>query len=127
MQMATITLLGEGIPSSNIKKENFDSLPRKEKPLPPNTNAHSIILNIQGKKHVLSVQYPNSILAAAKQNNLAIPYSCEAGRCGSCAATCTKGKVWMAYNEVLLDEEVAKGRILCCQAYPLNDEVEVII
>jgi ring-1,2-phenylacetyl-CoA epoxidase subunit PaaE len=127
MQMATITLLGASIPSSNIKKENFDSLPRKEKPLPPNTNAHSIILNIQGEKHVLSVQYPNSILAAAKKNNLAIPYSCEAGRCGSCAATCTKGKVWMAYNEVLLDEELAKGRILCCQAYPLNDEVEVII
>ncbi|MBS1562920.1 MAG: 2Fe-2S iron-sulfur cluster binding domain-containing protein, partial [Bacteroidetes bacterium] len=56
---------------------------------------------------------------------IALPYSCEAGRCGSCAATCTKGKVWMSYNEVLLDEELAKGRILTCTGYPVGGDIEL--
>lgn len=32
-------------------------------------------------------------------------------RCGSCVATCISGKVWMANNEVLMDDEIEKGRI----------------
>jgi ferredoxin-NADP reductase len=127
MQTATITLLSEGIPSHNIKKENFSSLPRKTKPLPPDTAAHLVTVLFQDQVHQLTVQYPNSILAVAKANHIPLPYSCEAGRCGSCAATCTKGKVWMAYNEVLLDDEIAAGRILCCQAYPINGDVEISV
>ncbi|MES1221666.1 MAG: 2Fe-2S iron-sulfur cluster binding domain-containing protein [Bacteroidota bacterium] len=54
-----------------------------------------------------------------------MPYSCEAGNCGSCAATCTKGKVWMAYNEVLMDDEIAKGKILTCQGYAVDGDVVI--
>nr|WP_245645453.1 hypothetical protein [Niabella ginsenosidivorans] len=35
-------------------------------------------------------------------------------------ATCTKGNIWMAYNEVLADKEVAAGRVLACQGYPVG-------
>jgi ferredoxin-NADP reductase len=126
MQTATITLLSEGIPSHNIKKENFSSLPRKTKPIPPDTAAHLVTVHFQDQVHQLTVQYPNSILAVAKASHIPLPYSCEAGRCGSCAATCIKGKVWMAYNEVLLDDEIAAGRILCCQAYPINGDISIV-
>lgn len=125
MQMITITLLNEGIPSSSIRKENFSSLPRLVKPLPPDADAHQVTVNINGEKHRITVQYPNSILAVAKAFSINIPYSCEAGRCGSCVATCTTGKIWMAYNEVLMDDEIAKGRILCCQAYPVDGDAEI--
>ena len=127
MQMITITLLNEGIPLPNIRKENFNSLPRLIKPEPPDKNAHAVTINFKNKIHQLSVQYPKTILAAAKAAHIEIPFSCEAGRCGSCAATCTKGKVWMAYNEVLMDDEIAKGRILCCQAYPVEGDVEIVV
>ena len=33
------------------------------------------------------------------------------------------GQVWMAYNEVLTDDEVANGRILVCQSYPVGGDV----
>ena len=127
MQMINITLLNEGVPPSHIRKENFDISPRIEKPVPPDKNAHTIIIHFKNKIHRLTVQYPNTILAAAKTARIAIPYSCEAGRCSSCVATCIKGKIWMAYNEVLMDEEIAKGRILCCQAYPVDGDAEIVV
>lgn len=125
MRMITITLLNENISLQNIRKENFNSLPRIIRPEPPDKDGHIVTIHFQNSIHKISVQYPNTILATAKQNGIEIPYSCEAGRCGSCAATCTKGKVWMAYNEVLMDDEIAKGRILCCQAYPVEGDVEI--
>jgi hypothetical protein len=30
-------------------------------------------------------------------------------------------------NHDLMDEEIAKGRILCCQAYPVDGEAEIIV
>jgi ferredoxin-NADP reductase len=127
MQMITITLLNEGIQQKNIRKENFNSLPRIIKPMPPDTEVHNVSIHFQSKVYNIAVQYPQTVLAAAKENNIALPYSCEAGRCGSCAATCVQGKFWMAYNEVLMDDELAKGRILCCQAYPVNGDGEIIV
>lgn len=123
MQTATISLLSSGVPVANIRKESFDTLPRISKPKPPDTHAHDITLRIQGNVHHVTQQYPDSILAAAKKQGIALPYSCEAGRCGSCTATCTQGQVWMAYNEVLLDEEIAKGRVLTCQGFAVGGDV----
>ena len=127
MQMVNITLLIEGVPSSHIRKENFNALPRKEKPAPPDKDAHMVTIYFENKSQELAVQYPVTILAAAKAANINIPYSCEAGRCGSCVATCIKGKIWMAYNEVLMDDEIEKGRILCCQAYAVNGDAEIVV
>lgn len=127
MQTITITLLNEGVAQKNIRKENFNSLPRVVKPVPPDTDPHKVSIYIKDEVYHITVQYPQTVLAAAKENNIAVPYSCEAGRCGSCAATCTNGKFWMAYNEVLMDDELAKGRILCCQAYPVQGDAEITV
>jgi len=126
-QMITITLLNEGIAQQNIRKENFNSLPRIVKPVPPDRDAHFVSIHFKKSIYTIKVQYPQTVLAAAKENNIALPYSCEAGRCGSCVATCINGKFWMAYNEVLMDDEMAKGRVLCCQAYPVGGNAEIIV
>ncbi|MEO6490489.1 MAG: iron-sulfur cluster-binding domain-containing protein [Ferruginibacter sp.] len=126
MRMANITLLNH-LPTKNIIKENFNNLPRLIIPKPPDTNEHNVLIHFNEQEYSLNVQYPSSILASAKAKNIALPYSCEAGRCGSCVATCTKGKVWMAYNEVLLDEEIEKGRVLLCQAFPIDGDAEIVI
>jgi len=125
MLMIQITLLSYGVPFKNIYKEQFSTLPRIVKPVPPDTNKHTASIHIGEKRFELSVQYPDTILAAAKSQNIMLPYSCEAGRCGSCAALCTSGNVWMAYNEVLTDDETAKGRVLVCQAYPVGGDVVI--
>ena len=101
------------------------TLPRLVIPKPPDTDVHNVTIHINNKEYQLSIQYPASILAIAKKNKIELPYSCEAGRCGSCVATCTKGKIWMAYNEVLTDEEVEKGRVLVCQGFPVDGDAEI--
>lgn len=127
MQMVQLTLLSEDIPLQAIHKENFNTVPRINKLKPPDTKQHMVTIQTGNGQSQLLVQYPDTILSVAKKNNIQIPYSCEAGRCGSCVATCTKGTVWMAYNEVLMDDEVAAGRFLCCQAYPVGGDIEVVL
>ena len=124
MLTAEITLLGR-IPKKNILKENFSTLPRVVIPKPPDTDAHRVTIQFMGEVYKLSVQYPQTILATAKSHNIELPYSCEAGRCASCVATCISGKIWMAYNEVLTDEEIEKGRVLICQAFPIDGDVAI--
>lgn len=126
MQMATITLLTEGIAPENIRKENFSTEKILVKELPPDVDPHSVKIFFENKMHEIIVQYPSTILQAAKQAGILLPFSCEAGKCGTCAATCLKGKVWHSYNEVLLDRELSKGRILTCTGYPYGDEEHTV-
>lgn len=124
MQTVEITLLSH-TRREFIFKENFSSLPRQVLPVPPDISEHKVGVQLLGKVYNFNIQYPLSIIKTAKLQGIELPFSCEAGRCGSCIATCTKGEMWMAYNEVLTDKEVRQGRILSCQAYPINGDAEI--
>ncbi len=120
-----ISLLSEGIPKVNIKKENFAHYQAPSKLQPPDTDAHIVSIWIGNEKKQFKVQYPISILEQAKINGLTLPYSCASGQCGSCVATCVSGKVWMQYNEVLTDKELADGLMLPCTSFPIGGDVEL--
>ncbi len=121
-QMATITLLTEGIAPENIRKENFSTEKPVIKELPPDIKPHLVHIDYENKQFDFIVQYPRTILETAKQAGITLPYSCEAGKCGTCSATCLQGKVWLSYNEVLLDKELQQGRVLTCTGYPWGEE-----
>jgi ferredoxin-NADP reductase len=127
MQMAMITLITENIPSENIRTEQFNTDKPKTINLPPDTEEHQVSIEYQGKKFLLAVKYPNTILQTAKLQGIDLPYSCEAGRCGTCAATCISGKIWMSRNEVLLDKEMDKGRVLTCTGYAIGGDAGLVI
>lgn len=127
MRMASIGLITQGVPEHHIRKEDFVPLKLEPKELPPDTEAHTVVLNINGQEHKLLVQYPDTILRAAKKAGLPLPYSCEAGRCGTCVAKCSAGKVWMSYNEVLVDSDLDKGLVLTCTGYPVGGSVSLKI
>jgi ring-1,2-phenylacetyl-CoA epoxidase subunit PaaE len=124
MQTAEITLLTRS-DRNHIIKESFSSLPRLTLPEPPDRLPHKVTLQIAQTSHTLDVQYPTSILKAALANGIELPYSCEAGRCGACVASCVSGHIWMAYNEVLTDGDIQKGRILTCQGFPVGGDVKI--
>jgi ferredoxin-NADP reductase len=127
MDNIMITLLTAGVPDENIRREIFFNpipLPKIE---PPDRESHMVAINYNGKKHVIKVQFPDSVLQTAKKNGIDLPFSCEAGRCGTCAATCTKGEIWMLRNEVLVDAEVAAGRVLTCTGFPVGGDAELVI
>jgi ring-1,2-phenylacetyl-CoA epoxidase subunit PaaE len=126
MLMVQIVLKGQGVEQANIKKENFNTdQPVLAEPAAPDTGTHRLKIFFEGQEYQSTIAYPDSILTVAKKLGLAVPYSCEAGRCGACAATCLSGKVWMAYNEVLMDDEIAKGKVLTCKGHPLNSDIVI--
>ena len=69
--------------------------------------------------------YPKSILQSALDNGIVLPYSCRGGRCSSCVARCTRGKIRMSVNQVLTEQDLARGLVLTCVGFPETDiEIE---
>jgi ring-1,2-phenylacetyl-CoA epoxidase subunit PaaE len=131
MVMCRITLLTMGYSLEQIKKETFvlpddeaDDDDGSESKI-VDTNTYSVQLEFRGKKYRIDVPYTQSILDMALLNGIDLPYSCRAGMCSTCAATCTSGNVRMQHNEVLTDKELANGRVLLCTAHPLDNNVIV--
>jgi ferredoxin-NADP reductase len=127
MRMITYKLTTLGVDPGGIKKEIFHIQHPKIRPEPPDTSAHTVSLIRNGEQVSFNVQYPLTILQAAKLLDIRIPYSCENGQCGTCMAKCLHGSVWMAQNEVLLDQEIKNGIILTCTGYPINGDVTIKI
>lgn len=126
MDMVSITLLTDGVPKMNIKKEQFATYMPEFNETPPDTNTHTIRIHY-GKNELkeVAVTYPKSILDTAEEAGIVVPYSCRSGQCGSCAARIVNGKVWMSYNEVLTDKDIEQGLTLTCSGFPIDGDVEI--
>jgi CDP-4-dehydro-6-deoxyglucose reductase, E3 len=83
------------------------------------------VVRLAGSARAFAVGYGESVLAAARRQGLALPYSCLAGHCGSCKATVLDGDWHYPFlpPEALTAEEKARGQALLCQAVPLSDLV----
>jgi ferredoxin-NADP reductase len=122
MRLCTLTLQGLGVPAGNIKKEIFYTSKPVYKIEPPDKSLHTVLIIINETPHTIKVQYPATILQAAKNKGIVLPYGCEVGKCGNCMATCIKGKIWMSYNEVLTEKEINRGLILTCTGFPIETD-----
>ncbi len=66
-----------------------------------------------------------SILDAARENGLELPFSCKAGVCSTCRTRLVSGEVDMHVNYALEPWELEQGFILACQACPRTDSIEL--
>lgn len=132
MVTCRIKLLEMGFDISQIKRETFvlpedevdeDDLTEKKV---KHTNTYTVVLNFNHKVYHLAVPYNKTILDAALEQKINLPYSCHAGICSTCIANCTKGGVEMDYNEVLMDDEIAAGRVLVCTGHPTEDGTTLV-
>jgi ferredoxin-NADP reductase len=125
MRMVRLTLQFMDVEARHIHRENFvlETVPV----LSAITNFPPRKLRIffNNEWHDVMAGENQSILQAAWQNNIRLPFSCRSGLCSACAARCTGGKVELMKNEVLTDDDLAKGWILTCTGYALSDDVVI--
>jgi len=123
MRMIKLTLLYMGLDAAQIRKENFvlETVPVTASSIA--FSPKNIRIHFREETHDLTVGENQSILQAALQNNIPLPYSCRVGDCSTCSAICKSGKVEMVKNDVLTDADIAAGWILTCTGHPLTDDV----
>ncbi len=125
MRMIRLTLLFMGIEPAQIRKENFVLETIPVTPSLTSFAPRNIRIRFKNELHDLTVGENQSILQAALQNNIPLPYSCRVGDCSTCAALCKSGKVQMVKNDVLTDADLAAGWVLTCTGHPLSDDVVI--
>jgi len=124
MRLCIYTLQEYRVPPDHIRRENFVIEKKKAHIfLPPDKETHLVSINYGSSSYHFPVVYPETILQTAKKAGISLPYSCETGRCGNCAARCVYGKVWLSYNEVLTEKELDKGLTLTCVGHPVGGDV----
>lgn len=123
MWLVNLLLEENGILPERIHREIFVNQRLPIPQAPPDTSGHVATIFTGTGTFRLPVTYPDTILSAAKKAGIRLPYSCEAGRCSGCIARCTSGTVWMAYNEVLTENDIAKGMVLTCVGYPIEGDI----
>jgi len=123
MRMIRLTLLFMGLEPGQIRKENFvlETVPVTKSSI--NFPPRNIRIHFNNETYDLVVGENQSILQAALQNNIPLPYSCRVGDCSTCAAICKSGKIEIVKNDVLTDADLAAGWILTCTGHPLTDDV----
>ena len=127
MRMIYFTMMSIGIEARQVKREIFFVQQPSVIPVPDDTNKHQVTVLSDSREYVFDVKYPSSILKTARALNIPLTFSCETGQCGTCVATCLRGEVWMSRNEILLSEELEKGKILTCTGYPVNGDIVIRI
>lgn len=125
MRMVRFSLTYMGLPPENIRKENFviNTIPVAD---PKQTFApRKLSIIFGGETHIIQAGENQSILQAALQNNIRLPYSCRSGICSACTVKCTSGKVTIMNNEVLTDDDLTNGWVLTCTGYAVSDDVVI--
>jgi ring-1,2-phenylacetyl-CoA epoxidase subunit PaaE len=89
-------------------------------------NIAEVAVVMDGRRRTFTMRMnEDTILEAAAQAGLDLPFSCKAGVCSTCRTKLVRGKVELAQNYALEDWELEQGFILACQAHAKTPELEI--
>lgn len=89
--------------------------------------AQEVTVLYEGSEYKFTVEPHQTVLEAALELDIDLPYSCQAGMCTACMGKCISGKVHLDEDDGLTKSELAAGYILTCVAHPLSKDVVIEI
>ncbi|WP_236077782.1 ferredoxin--NADP reductase [Rhodococcus sp. P1Y] len=87
--------------------------------------AVSVQVSIDGDQKTVTWPRSKRLLDALLDAGIDAPYSCREGACSACVCALTSGKVELAHNEVLEQQDIDDGYILACQAEAVSDDIAI--
>lgn len=131
MEEANRALAIRGVTLNKIRQESFltattpshGEVALEETDDSPKT--HEITLFYEGTEYKVPVKPYETILEAAMNMDIDLPYSCQAGMCTACMGRCVSGKVQLDEEDALSEAELNEGFILTCVAHPMSDDVVI--
>jgi ferredoxin-NADP reductase/DMSO/TMAO reductase YedYZ heme-binding membrane subunit len=126
-------LVGMGVPDAEIHQEAFlspgapaagaegaEATPAAESATPATAvdAADADAGNVRFLRAGKTVELPAglTVLEAAEEADVSIPFECRSGICGQCKTRLVSGRVSMEVQDALTPSDKAKGLILACQA-----------
>lgn len=82
---------------------------------------YNVEITHQGTTQTIQIAEDQTILDAARDAGIELPYSCSAGVCTTCAAQISEGKVEQSEGMGLSPDLQAEGYALLCVSYPRSD------
>ncbi|MBT8137194.1 MAG: 2Fe-2S iron-sulfur cluster binding domain-containing protein [Gammaproteobacteria bacterium] len=126
----TDSLIELGYDAERIHSERFrpnqpDSVPAQPDRAPPPDGVRVTVV-MDGNRQTFAMEdAEQTLLDAALDLDIDLPYSCMGGVCSTCRTKLVKGKVNMEVNSALEDWELEEGYVLTCQSRPESDEIEL--
>ena len=130
VEAARNALEARGVEPDRVHDELFFAEPLDPAllpPPPPEDQAGTVALTfiVDGLGSETRMRPETSVLDAAMAVRTGLPFSCKGGMCASCKAKVVEGSVEMVKNFALIEEDLAAGYVLTCQAHPTSDTLVV--
>jgi len=122
-----------GVSPERVFKESYITLPVPvgeviEDPASADeSGSPEVTVLYEGAEYKFAVAPHQTILEAALDLNIDLPYSCQAGMCTACLGKCTSGTVKLDEEDGLSDSELKAGYVLTCVAHPVGRDVVIEI
>ncbi|CCG98627.1 oxidoreductase FAD/NAD(P)-binding domain protein [Fibrella aestuarina BUZ 2] len=123
------------VPADHIHKESFQTASTAQAvgvvlegdTDDADSSTQDVTVLYEGNEYKFTVEPHQTILEAALDLDIDLPYSCQAGMCTACLGKCVSGEVKLDEEDGLSESELKAGYVLTCVAHPASRNVVIEI
>jgi ring-1,2-phenylacetyl-CoA epoxidase subunit PaaE len=117
-------LKAAGLENERVFSEDFELV--KDPTQFENIKTEAVRLQYQGLESIIEVVKGKSILEAALDANIELPYSCQTGNCSTCKGIIQEGQAKMIGLTKEREDLKSEEYLLCC-TYPISENIYIKI